>query len=258
MNLLTYYIKRNKGFLISSLILFISIIATLGIPGVILKSAMPGNYINISSLESKVFFVLSLLAIVLIVILLISTLINLLNNSLGKKRTMLMVFYGKKKTMIYQMVLTIVLVGFMYLIFSYGITTFFLVFKMNAGFLVNDIIKENYFSMISEAAIVLSIYGTIALYMFLSLKETLLNTSLKYDKPSKKIMYITFRVVMYLVLLFLLLYRNMPALANLYFQEITTTYRFEFDTSLYAYFAVVTLIIVVIDYIKISKDKMFR
>ncbi len=258
MNLLTYYIKRNKGFLISSLILFISIVATLGIPGVILKAAMPGNYINISSKESTIFLILSLLAIVLIVILLISTLINLISNLVGKKRTMLMVFYGKKKTMIYQMVLTIVLVGFMYLIFSYGITTFFLVFKMNAGLVINDVIKEFYFSMISTSAIVLSIYGIIVLYMFLSLKETLFNTSLKYDKPVKKVIYVTFKVIMYLVLLFLLLYRNMPVLSNLYVQEITTTYSFRFDTSLYGYFALVTLIIVVIDYIKISKDKMFR
>lgn len=258
MNLLTYYMKRNKGFLISSLILFISIIATLGIPGVILKSAMPSNYINISSTESSIFFVLLLLSVVLIGILLISTFINLINNSLGKKRTMLMVFYGKKKVIIYQLVLTAVLVGFMYLIFSYGITTFLLVFKMNGGIVVKDILKDTYFSMISEAAIVLAIYGTTALYMFLSLKETLFNTSLKYDKPIKKGIYVSFRVVMYLVLLFLLLYRNMPFLTNQFVQEITTTFTFEFSHSLYLYFALVTLIIVVIDYIKVSKDKMFR
>ncbi len=258
MSLLTYYIKRNKGFLISSVILFILIVATLGIPGVILKSAMANNYKSIASIEYKIFFILIILSIVLIAILLISTFINLLVNSIGKKRTMLMVFYGKKKVMIYQLVLSVVLIGFMYFVFSYGITTFQIVLKMNAAIGIDETVKSYYFTNISSAAMVLSVFGTIVFYMFLSIKEALFNTALKYDKPIKKAMYISFRIVMYLVLLSLLFFRSLPSLTNMYVQGINGSLTFKFDTSLYAYFAVVTLIIVVIDYIKVSKDKMFR
>ncbi len=258
MNLLTYYIKRNKGFLISSIILLIGIFATLVIPYLTLNAAAPSNYIKITGFENKLFLIMSFVGLAIVVILLISTFINLLTNSVGKKRTMLMVFYGKKKTMLYQFFITILLLVFMNFVYTFGITTFILVFKMNAGTLIDEMIKNYFLLLIFNSAKVLSVYGTIIFYMFLSLKETLFNTSLKYDKPSKKAMYMTFRIGMYVLLLVLLFNRSMPALTNNSFREINGYFTFNLDTQMYAYFAVVTLIVVVIDYIKISKDKMFR
>ncbi len=258
MNLLTYYIKRNKGFLISSIILLIVIFAALGIPYFSLNAAMPSNYIKTTGLEHKLFSIISIVGIALTFVLLISTLVNLLTNSIGKKRTMLMVFYGKKKFMLYQFAITFLLIVFMCLVITFGMSTFILVFKMNSGMLIDDVIKNYFVFKIFNFSIVISIIGSIVLYMFLSLKETLVNTSLKYDKPFKKAMYMTFRVVMYLLLLFLLFDRNMPFLTNYGFRTINGYFSFSMGSSLYPYFIVVTLIIVVIDYIKISKDKMFR
>lgn len=259
MNLVKYYLEKNKILTCLMLILITSLVCLTAVNyrTVQVKLYHIGNSLN-STIGSITMLLLCLLGIVTIFLMVLILIVN----TIGNRRADLIKYYGKNKFLQYLIILSLLTLIISVLLFSMLVT-----YNMWYRYVVQNYMYfyDTTHNMIKDIFMLYGNLGIIILGIFyacLEIKELVLNSRVKYMTKKSKALKIFLKIckniflAIYIVIV-VIAYFNMMA-------DNSTTYIYNnlfMTLSINQYIMsslfIITLIIVIINYCKTFKDEIF-